>query len=61
MEGFSVYANPGQEAGIMMALNRPWYELNPKDAFNGLILLEGIDLVDIQPRSKFMMLLLHDV
>ena len=58
----TVYANPGKEAGNHDGVEyRPWYELNPKDAFNGLILWRGIGFADIQPRSKFTMLWLHDV
>lgn len=58
----TVYANPGSEAGNHDGVEyRPWYELNPKDAFNGLILWRGIGFADIKPQSKFTMLWLHDV
>lgn len=58
----TVYANPGKDAGDHDGVEyRPWYELNPKDAFNGLILWRGIGFADIQPQSKFCMLWLHDV
>lgn len=58
----TVFANPGKEAGNHDGVEyRPWYELNPMDAFNGLILWRGIGFADIHPQSKFTMLWLHDV
>lgn len=58
----TVYANPGDEAGNHDGVEyRPYYELNPRDAFNGLILWRGIGFVDINPQSRFTMVWMHDV
>lgn len=58
----SVYGNPGTHAGEYNGVNyHPWYEINPKDEFNTLILWRSIGFVDVSPKSKFTMLWLHDV
>jgi len=58
----TVFANPGSEAGNHDGVEyRPYYELNMRDNFNGLILWRGIGLVDADPMAKFTMVWLHDV
>ena len=58
----TVYANPGADAGIHDGVEyRPYYELNPKDMFNVLILWRGIGFVDINPQARFTMVWMHDV
>ncbi len=58
----TVYANPGDKAGNFDGVQyEQWYNLNPLDTFNSLILWRGIGFVDINPKAKFIMLWLHDV
>lgn len=58
----TVYANPGKEAGNHDGVEyRPYYELNPKDAFNVLILWRSIGFVDFNPNTRFTMVWMHDV
>ncbi len=58
----TVYADPGENAGIHDGVEyRSWYDMNPKDSFNVLILWRAIGFVDVNPKAKFTMLWLHDV
>ena len=58
----TVYANPGPDAGDFDGVEyRMWYDLNPKDSFNVLVLWRGIGFVDMKPRAKFTTLWMHDV
>lgn len=58
----TVYANPGSKAGDFDGVKyEPWYNLNPLDSFNALVLWRAIGFVDVNPRAKFTMLWLHDV
>ena len=58
----TVFANPGKDAGNHDGVEyRPWYEINPRDSFNGLILWRNIGFVDVKPKAQFTMVWLHDV
>lgn len=58
----TVYANPMGGAGIYDGVEyKQWYDLNVKDNFNILILWRSIGFVDVNPKSKFTLLWLHDV
>ena len=58
----TVYANPQAEAGDYDGVEyKQWYDLNPKDMFNVLILWRAIGFVDINPQARFTMLWAHDV
>lgn len=58
----TVFANPGDEAGNHDGVEyRPWYEINARDSFNGLILWRNIGYVDVSPKAKFTMVWMHDV
>jgi len=58
----TVYANPGPDAGDFDGVEyKMWYDLNPKDNFNVLVLWRGIGFVDMKPRAKFTTLWMHDV
>lgn len=58
----TVYASPGADRGLHDGVDyKDWYELNAKDEFNVLILWRAIGFVDLNPKSKFTMLWLHDV
>ena len=58
----SVYANPGPDYGDYDGVKYlQWYDLNPKDEFNVLILWRAIGFADFKPKSKFTMVWLHDV
>lgn len=58
----TVYANPGKEAGNFNGVEyKQYYELNPMDEFNTLILWRAIGFVDINPKAKHTIVWLHDV
>lgn len=58
----TVYANPGAKAGNFNGVDyRMWYEFNPHDDFNVLVLWRGIGFADVKPKAKFTTLWLHDV
>jgi len=58
----TVFANPGADAGNIDGVEyRPWYDLNPLDSFNGLIMWRTIGFADIKPKAKFSMVWMHDV
>lgn len=58
----TVYANPGTKAGDFNGVDyRMWFEFNPHDEFNVLVLWRGIGFADVKPKSKYTMLWLHDV
>jgi glycosyltransferase involved in cell wall biosynthesis len=58
----TVFANPGPKYGDYDGVNYyQYYDLNPKDEFNALILWRAIGFVDFDPKSKFTMAWLHDV
>jgi len=58
----TVYANPMDELGNHNGVEyRPWYELNPFDSFNVLVLWRSIGFVDVSPQAKCILVWLHDV
>ncbi len=58
----TVYANPGKDAGNFNGVEyRPWYELNPLDSFNVLVMWRTIGFVDLNPKAKFIMVWMHDM
>ena len=58
----TVYADPREDAGEYGGVTyRSWYEINPKDSFNVLILWRSVGFIDIDPQAKFILLWLHDV
>jgi len=58
----TVYANPGPNYGDYDGVEYlQWYDLNPKDVFNVLILWRAIGFADFKPKSKFTMVWLHDI
>lgn len=58
----TVYANPGLKAGDFDGVTyKQWWDVNPKDRFNVLILWRAIGFVDMNPKAKFTMLWMHDV
>lgn len=58
----TVYANPLQGAGDYDGVQyKMWHEINVNDSFNTLILWRGVGFVDINPKSKFTMLWMHDI
>lgn len=58
----TVYANPGAKAGNFNGVDyRMWYDFNPNDEFNILVLWRGIGFADVKLKSKFTVLWLHDV
>ncbi len=58
----TVYSNPGPDFGDHDGTDYlQWYDLNPKDDFNVLILWRNIGFTDFKPKSKFTMVWLHDV
>lgn len=58
----TVYANPGDKAGVYDGVEyKMWHEFNPADEFNVLVLWRGISFVDMNPKSKFTVLWMHDV
>lgn len=58
----TVYGNPGQEAGDHNGVEyKMWYDFNPNDNFNVLVLWRGIGFADVKPKSKLTLLWLHDV
>jgi len=57
----TVYGNPGARAGKFNGVDyKMWYEFNPHDNFNVLILWRGIGFADIKPKAKFTVLWTHD-
>lgn len=58
----TVYGNPGTSAGNFDGVEyKQWYEMNPKDEFNVLLLWRSIGFVDVNPHARFTMLWMHDV
>lgn len=58
----TVYANPGEKAGTFDGVDyKMWYEFNPNDNFNVLVLWRGISFIDMNPKAKFIALWNHDV
>lgn len=58
----TVYGAPGQDAGEYDGVKYvDWWNFNPKDDLNILVLWRSIGMVDFKPKSKFTMLWLHDV
>jgi glycosyltransferase involved in cell wall biosynthesis len=58
----TVYANPLDDAGNYDGVEyKPWYDLNPLDSFNVLILWRSIGFVDANPQAKCIFVWLHDV
>lgn len=58
----TVYANPGPDAGDHDGVTyKTWWDLNPKDEFNTLILWRYIGFADFNPITKCTLLWLHDV
>jgi glycosyltransferase involved in cell wall biosynthesis len=64
LEGWkvTVYANPGNEAGLHDGVDyQPYYDINLKDEFNVLVLWRSVGFVDFNPKAEFTLLWLHDV
>lgn len=58
----TVYANPGKEMGIYDGVEyKPYYDLNPKDMFNVMVLWRGVGFIDFEPKAKFVLLWTHDI
>jgi len=58
----TVYGDPRDDAGEYAGVTyKPWNDINAKDGFNTLILWRSVGFVDVNPKSKFTMLWLHDV
>lgn len=58
----TVYADPREESGEYDGVTyKQYYELNQKDEFNVLILWRSIGFVDLNPKSKYTILWLHDM
>jgi len=58
----TVYANPMEKEGLYNGVEyKQWYDMNPKDVFNILILWRSIGFVDVSPKAKFIMLWMHDI
>lgn len=58
----TVYCDPREDRGDYEGVEyKPWYELNPKDSFNVLILWRAIQFVDYGLTARKTFLWLHDV
>lgn len=58
----TVYGNPGPKAGDFNGVDyKMWFDFNPHDDFNVLVLWRGIGFADVKPKSKFSVLWMHDV
>lgn len=40
---------------------KPYYDLNPKDMFNVMVLWRGVGFIDFEPKAKFVLLWTHDI
>lgn len=56
----TVYGNPDKAKNYDGVEYKMWHDINPKDEFNVLILWRAIGFIDIEPKSKFTMLWMHD-
>lgn len=58
----TVYADPQYEKGEYDGVNYlPYYELNPSDVFNVMVVWRAIGFVDFKPNAKYIMCWMHDM
>ncbi len=58
----TVYGYPLEDAGQYDGVEyKQWFDLNPGDSFNILVLWRSIGFVDLKPKAKFTLLWMHDV